>query len=298
MAVSSAKGVANAKVDMETVRFYAQDKKKQPLTVVAPKVLETDPKKQLITLYKPQATYRMASGVLLSGSSSDGVVDRPNETITFENEVVATTDTGYRAVGSKIFCQNRKGTLSSSAPVTVTGPAGHLKAEGFQVSDQGNRIHFTGVTDTTIIQKESPIRIQSDNGLLIEQIPQTIRADQNVRVTRDEYLILADQMVLSYWTKEQNPKSQIKKIEAFGHVKALSQGREIIGDTGVYDPALEEIVMTGNVTLTQGNSRISGQTARFNLKTGESTLTPVAGQGAKGRVRGRLIPADFKGESK
>ena len=149
-----------------------------------------------------------------------------------------------------------------------------------------------------LLQKEGNIRIQSDDGLLIEQIPQTVQADKNVRVTRQDYRITADKMILSYWTKDQNPETQIKKIEAFGHVKAVSQGREIIGDTGVYDPTAEEIVMTGHVTLIQGNSRINGQTARFNLKTGESTLTPEKDtkNGKTGRVRGRLVPADFKGE--
>ena len=213
---------------------------------------------------------------------------------------MATTDTGYRAVGTRVLCDSRKGTLGSAEPVTITGPAGKLQAEGFQVSEQGNRIRFDGETDSTVMQDGIPVRIQSEGDLLIEQIPQTVRADKNVRVTRDEYLITADRMILSYWTKEQNPKSQIKKIEAFGHVKAMSQGREITGDTGVYDPVLEEIIMTGNVVLTQGASHIKGQTARFNLKTGENTLTPekTAGDQSKGRVHGRLIPADFKGESK
>ena len=66
VAVKTDRKNTSAKVDMEQVRFYAQDKKKQPLTVTAPKVLETDSDNQIITLYKPVATYEMENGIKLT----------------------------------------------------------------------------------------------------------------------------------------------------------------------------------------------------------------------------------------
>ena len=119
-------------VDIETVRFYTQDKKKQPLTVTAPRVLETDSDKQIVTLYKPEAIYDMASGVRMTSNTSQGLIYQQEEHMFFEDEVVTTTDTGYRALSTQVLCDNKAGEMRSNAPVTITGPTGKLKAEVFK----------------------------------------------------------------------------------------------------------------------------------------------------------------------
>ena len=293
----SGQKIGSAKMDMENVRFVAQDKKKQPLTVTTTKVLETDAEHQLVTLYKPIATYTMASGVLLTAVTSHGVVDQVNELMTFEDEVTATTDTGYKAVSSQVVCRNRDGVMDSQDPVTVTGPTGRLKAEGFHITDKGDYIHFTGKTDSTILSADGDIRIRSTNGLVIAQPNQTVTATESVVVTQQNKVITADKMILFYWTKDQNPDTRIKKIEAFGHVVAESEGHKITGDTGIYDPQKGTITMTDNVVLFEGNSHLAGQTATLNLNTGESTLVPVQSTtGQTGRIKGRLLPAELKGD--
>ena len=297
LAISSGKKMSDAKVDMEDVRFFSQDKKKQPLTRTAPRVLETDPDNELITLYKPTATYVLSSGVILVSKTSSGLIDKPNETMTFEDTVISTTDTGYKAVSSKIFCKNREGIVSGSALVTITGPTGKLKAAGFNLYNKGDNIDFTGHTDTTLFSKDGDIRIRSEDGLRINQIPQTVTAIQKVNVTQQDKIITADKMVLTYFTKEQNPNNRVKQIEAFGHVTAESKGSKITGNTGLYDPQKGTITMTGNVVLYQGASHVTGDKAVLDLNTGESTLTPGKKQTSK-RVKGTLVPADMKGIQK
>ena len=298
LAVQGSSGMKGARVDMEKVRFFSQDKKKQPFEVTASRVLETDPQKQQITLYKPVARYQMEKA-LMTAKSPYGLADQKNETLFFEEETTATTDTGYQVVSSKILCDNKTGVISGPAPITVTGPSGQLKAVGFKLYNKGDNIDFYGHTDTTLTSSDGPIHVTSKNGLLIDQSTQTITALQSVKATQSDKIITADQMILTYWTKDQNPDSRVKEIIAAGHVVARSPDNKVTGGHGVYNPKTGIIVMHDNVTFYQGGSHITGDKATINLTTGESDLVPKkTTSGKPERVRGRLIPTELKGNKK
>ena len=295
-ALPTLKDVAPAQIDMENVRFSSQDKKNQSLTVVSPRVLGTDSAAQLITLFEPTATYKMESGTELKAETSQGVVNKKDQTLTLENEVVATTDTGYKAVTKNILCDNQAGLITGKSSITVTGPEGRIKAQGFRLYNKGNNIDFTGKTDSTLKNKNETVRIESDNGLNIDQAKQTVTAFKNVRVTQTNQVISADKMTLYYLTKAQQSDSRIQKIEVNGHIVATSGIYKLTGNKGVYNPQTGAIVITENVVLYQGNSHISGEQATLNLKTGENTLVPHKGTAEKsGRVHGTLIPTELKG---
>jgi lipopolysaccharide transport protein LptA len=241
----------------------------------------------------------MSSGVEVTAQTAYGIVDQPNEQMIFDDEVVAETTSGYKIWASRVICHNREGVMDSSEPVKINGPTGRLKAAGFHITDKGESILFTGQTDTTVTSKDGDIRIQSDDGLLIEQVPQTITAIQNVRVTQPDKVVTADKMILFYLTKEQDPNNRILKIETIGNVVASSEGYKITGDHGIYDPQKGTIVMTDNVTLFQGENQISGKTATLNLATGENTLVPdEKADSPTGRIKGRLLPTELKGMKK
>ena len=289
-------GGQGAGVDMEKVRFYSQDSKKQPLTVVATKVLETDPEKQIITMYKPVATYQMENGISLTGQTPYGLFYQKEDYMLFEDKVTVTTDSGYEAVSRSVVCNNKTGEIYSDEKITIKGPAGHLQATGFKMTDSGEQIIFNNKTDTTIIQNNENIRIQTENGLEIKQSNQTITGQKNVIVKQTDKTITSDKMVLHYLTKEQNPNSRIDKIEAFGNVTAYTTEHKITGNKGVYNPQTGEIVMSENVVLYQGKNHISGETATLNLNTGVSKITPKKQGQSGGRVKGTLIPSELKGK--
>jgi len=297
--VSSGKEMTGAKINMEKVRFFAQDKKKQPLTVVAPRVLETDPQKQIITLYKPIATYKMESGEEIKGETPYGLINQNDQMMIFEDQVVATTDTGYRAVSKNVICDNKEGVVTGKSPVTVTGPDGQIKAQGFRLYNKGENIDFTGKTNSILNNKDGKVHIDSADGLNIDRAKQTVVAIKDVRVTQKGQVITADKMILDYLTKQQNSDSRIKQIEALGHVVATTGTYKVTGGKGVYNPKSGEIVVTENVVLYQGNSHMAGEKATLNMITGESHLVPKKGADQKeGRVKGTLIPTELKGLKK
>ena len=299
IAVKTDKKQVGANVDMEQVRFYSKNKKNQPLTVTAPKVIETDPQKQIITLYRPIAVYEMSPDTTLTAKTSYGLAYQAEDYLLFEDEVLTTTNTGYKAVSHRVICDNKGGVIYSKEPVTVTGPTGKLKAKGFKIYNHGDNIDFLNQTDTTIFSDQGHIRIRSDNGLALVQPQQEITALKNVVVTQGDKKLTADKVILTYYTKGQNSDHSIRKIEAFGHVVAQNETHKVTGEHGVYDPEKGVVVMTENVVLYQGNSHMDGETATVNLNTGESTLVPKGqSTGQPSRIRGQLNPTDFKGEQK
>lgn len=289
LAVPTDKKMIGTDVDMEQVRFLSVDEKKQPLTVTAPKILETDSDNQVVTLYEPKAIYKMQSGVVLTSQTIDGLFYQQENKIFFEKDIVTTTDTGYKALSKKVTCFNQKGLIQSNTKVTISGPDGKLKADGFSIYNKGNNLDFDGKTDTTVFSDEGNIRIQSQNGLKIKQNDRTITALKNVVVTQNGRKITADKMVLHY-----DNNNKIHKIEAIQNVVAESENNKITGKYGVYIPSKSLIEMNENVRLYQGDSHIDGSVATLNLATGESSLTPLSEN--NGRIKGKLIPAELKGK--
>jgi len=285
----------SAKVNMESVRFYSQDKKHNPMTLTVPKVVETDAENQIITLYQPVATYVMKDGTVLTSQSPDGLLYQRDEKLLLEHQVTTTSTTGYKALASLISVDNKESVISSTAPISITGPMGQLKADGFKLWDKGSSIDFTGKTDTTIHNKKGKMRVKSTGGLEVRQDQQTLTANQNVSVKQGDKIITADKMVLTYYTKRQNKNNRIQKIEAFGHVVAHNDTHKITGNHGVYDPQKGIVIMTGDVVVSHGRSHMEGEQATLNLNTSESTLTPKKNQ-KSGRIRGTLVPSDLKGK--
>lgn len=294
LAIKPADDIKDAHVDMKTVRFFSQDNKNQPMTVVADSVQETDPAKQIITLDNPKATYKMANGVLLTSVTTYGLAFQQEEYLYFEEEVITTTDTGWKALSTKVICDYKESTLESNEPVTIKGPDGNLKAQGFLMYDKGDRIDFKGTSDVLITSQKDNIHLTCTNGIKIDQPAQTITAFQNVIVTQKNQKITADKMILYYRQDVPAGANKVQKIVAIGNVVATNATQKITGEQGVYNPDTSLITVTGNVALTQGKNVAHGNQVSLNLLTGVNSLTSPTKEGKKGRVKGTLIPADLK----
>jgi lipopolysaccharide export system protein LptA len=81
---------------------------------------------------------------------------------------------------------------------------------------------------------------------------------------------------------------QIRKLEAKGGVVMTSKDQVATGDNGTYDMKSNTIIMTGNVTLTQGPNVVRGQRLVVDMGTGISRVEAAPGQG--GRVDALFLP--------
>jgi len=81
---------------------------------------------------------------------------------------------------------------------------------------------------------------------------------------------------------------QIKRAEARGDVLVTQKDQTARGDNGVFDVKANNIVLTGNVVVTQGASVLRGDQMVVNLTTG---FTEVKSGKTSGRVEGLFNPS-------
>jgi lipopolysaccharide export system protein LptA len=78
----------------------------------------------------------------------------------------------------------------------------------------------------------------------------------------------------------------INRIECEGPVTILSQDQVATGDRAVYDRQIGQMVMTGNVALSQGPNVTRGERLIYDIDRGVANV--VAGENQ--RVRGLFVP--------
>ena len=76
-------------------------------------------------------------------------------------------------------------------------------------------------------------------------------------------------------------------IDAKGDVRVVTEGgREATSDAAIYNAVTEQAVLTGNVVVIDGESRMKGGRAEVDFKTGNSRMLS---SGSGGRVSGVLV---------
>ena len=75
------------------------------------------------------------------------------------------------------------------------------------------------------------------------------------------------------------------RIEASGNVYFVTPDQTIRGDRAVYTFATDEVVVTGDVILTQGKNVLTGNRLVYNVRTESARM-----EGGNGRVQGVFYP--------
>ena len=314
-------------VNLERVRFFAQDPKHKKITTTADKVIEVDVEKNIIRLEKPVASYMLNTGETITARSPYGLAYQDDKYMFFEDRVHAMTDTGYTIQASQVTMQY-DGELDTDSPVVVRGPAGTLNAQGVHMEDKGNLIHFKKKSTAHLDSKQGKVVIISQDGMDINRNKKIVTAQQDVRVISEEKVLTSDKIILYY---NEGQKVQVDHIKAIGHVVVLDKENKITademimyytddsenkvksivatgnvvasnpknkitGERGEYSPVTKVISMSDNVVLHQGESFITGTNAWLNMVTGDSNLkneqtTPTGKK--KGRITGVFMPEEF-----
>jgi lipopolysaccharide export system protein LptA len=83
----------------------------------------------------------------------------------------------------------------------------------------------------------------------------------------------------------------VDHIEADGHVYYVTPDQTVRGEHAVYDQDADQIVVTGDVVVVQGQNVARGDRLTLKVSTHEATLlSNVTGAGKPGRVRGVFYP--------
>lgn len=111
-----------------------------------------------------------------------------------------------------------------------------------------------------------------------------------VRVEQAGLVLNAARMTVAY---RSSGGIEIDRIDASGGVTIRKAGDTASGNVAIYDLNRRLITLIGNVTLTQGNNRLSGGRVIIDLESGRSTIdgrstggSSAGSQDSSGRVSG------------
>ena len=275
-------------VAMENLRFFGINSKKLPMTLDTPSVHQTDTTTDKVRMEKPIGTYQMSSGDTMTLTAPYALINQSQEQVFFEDRINIKTESGYVGKTSQVLCDYTQGTADGDSPISISGPAGKLNAQGIWMADKGNLILFKKKATAVIKNKKQNMTVSAQSGIQIDQTAKTITAMDNVKVIQENETLTTDKAVLHY---TDNKNNRIKKIEGFGHVVIDNKKQKISGDKGIYNPQTKIAEVEGNVIVTQGAHQMHANKAIVNMETGKSELISE-------RIKGQLAPNEVKGESK
>lgn len=125
---------------------------------------------------------------------------------------------------------------------------------------------------------KAPVEITSD-ALQVDQKTGLAVFTGHVLIGQGEMRLSADKVTVTYANGDQR---KIKALKAEGKVTLVSGKDAAEAKTADYDVESGNVVLRGNVLLTQGPNVLSGETVTVNLGTGQAS--------ASGRVRSVLQP--------
>lgn len=115
-----------------------------------------------------------------------------------------------------------------------------------------------------------PVEITSD-ALDVSQNDNTAVFTGNVVVVQGDLKLTAPSVRVLYTDPSAGPR-KIARVNATGGVTLVSPTEAAEGQEAVYTPDNGAVVMTGNVTLTQGPNVITGDRLNVDLNTGTGKM--------------------------
>ena len=145
---------------------------------------------------------------------------------------------------------------------------------------------FEGIGDN-----DQPIQIEADKLEIIDK-ENTALLTGNVSVVQGKTIMKASRIKVFYLRSNQKgaTKSGIRKIEASGKVAVRSDDNRVSADRATVDMVSENVLMTGNVIVSQGQNVLRGCNVTVNLRTNVSKITPCESTAGSGRVKILLTP--------
>lgn len=140
---------------------------------------------------------------------------------------------------------------------------------------------------------KAPISIDADKLQVFDKEQRAVYTG-NVVVVQGETTMKAAHMTVFYERNNQEAQATenagggpggaaLKRVEAKGDVVITSKDQVAKGDNGVLDRENDRMILTGNVSLSQGENITKGERLFYNLSSGIATVEG-------GRVRSLLIP--------
>lgn len=130
----------------------------------------------------------------------------------------------------------------------------------------------------------APVEVVADR-LDLDQANGTANFQGGVIVTQGEMKLTAEEIQVVYMRlADGSVGSDVDTITALGNVLVVTPAEAAEAQKAVFTPSRNEVIMTGEVLLTQGGNTLAGQKLTIDLETGVGQV--------EGRVRTVLQPGN------
>ena len=140
-----------------------------------------------------------------------------------------------------------------------------------------------GDAQSRSMASNQPIAFGADSG---EQTAERITLRGRAEVTQGQNRIRADAITL-YRKASGDPD----RVEATGKVYFVTPTQSMRGDRAVYAIGTGEVVVTGDVVLTQGQNVLTGGRLTYKVNTDAATMAGAPRGAAGNRIQGVFYPS-------
>lgn len=127
-----------------------------------------------------------------------------------------------------------------------------------------------------------PVAFGADDG---EYLADRITLRGRAEVTQGGNRIRANAITLF-----RDASGAFQRVEATGDIYFVTPDQSMRGDRAVYTFASSEVVVTGNVVLTQGQNVLTGGRLTYNVNTNAATMAGAPRGSAGNRIQGVFYP--------
>jgi lipopolysaccharide export system protein LptC len=132
---------------MMNPRYAGTDRSGRPFVITAAIGRQVPGRDDVMALDLPRADLKNSSGATTVVTANSGVYQSNTQFIDLFGDVTMTRENGTQIVTASARLDTANNAAEGHDPVEGHGPSGNIKAQGFQIIDQGDIVIFTGVTD-------------------------------------------------------------------------------------------------------------------------------------------------------
>lgn len=135
---------------------------------------------------------------------------------------------------------------------------------------------------------KDPVQIEADQLEVLDEQGKAVFKG-NVKVRQGSSLITTSKLIVTYLKGSGGGQNDIDKLDMSGGLIATSKENTVSANEGTYFVQTEDIILTGDVVVSQGVNVATGCKLLANLKNNTATL-----QSCGGRVKSVFTPGSQK----
>lgn len=140
--VSGKLGVQGSKITMELPRIAGFTRDQRAYELNAETAVQDIAKPDVVELQKLRARMELQDKDVVTVTANSGTYNTKGDTVVLRDQVIVTSQQGYRALMREAAVEMKKGNVVSEQPVEITLPNGLLKANRLEIVDSGDVMRF------------------------------------------------------------------------------------------------------------------------------------------------------------